>query len=190
MSEKIKYLRRSLTASNDNETALVTTRGTVPDWIDGTLFRNGPGRNEFDNNKSYLHMFDGSACVQKFRIRNGRIVYVNKLLETRSYMSTLANKTLHPLFESNSEKPGLWNLFSRADEFLTQPEITDNVNVSLVPFGDQLYALTESNRFCRIDPKTLNIIDHVNIKDYFPSMVTTLAHPHIEPDGKFQLIKE
>jgi carotenoid cleavage dioxygenase-like enzyme len=172
--------------SNENETQLNTVRGQVPEWIDGTLFRNGPGRHEFDNNKSYDHLFDGQACVQKFRIKNGRIIYKNKLLETEYYTYTSKTNQLYPLFSSNKEKAGLLYFLQRAYSFLNLPETNDNVNVSLVPFGNEkLYALTESHVFCRIDPIDLKVIDRVKINEYFPGMVTTLAHPHIEKDGSW-----
>lgn len=129
-------------------------------------------------------MFDGQACIQKFRISSGQIFYTNKLLETKCYTRTVANRRLYPNFGVNEEQSGFWNFLPRLWRFYKQAETNDNVNVNLVAYGNkQLYALSETNRFCRIDPKTLNIISTSDIKDYISSIMTTIAHPHVERDG-------
>ena len=184
MSEKIRNLRRSLNQNVETPIRLVGTRGEVPMWLNGTLFRNGPGRYAFPNNKVYEHMFDGQACIQKFKIERGQVFYTNKLLETTSYKKTLRNNCLYPNFGSNEEMPGRRHCLTRLLKFMRQPETNDNVNINLVPFAnDKLYALTETNRFCQIDPNTLEIIDTINIKEHCSSIMTTIAHPHIEKDG-------
>ncbi len=79
---------------------------------------------------------------------------------------------------------GFWYFLCRLIKFISQPETNDNVNVNLAPYAnEQLYALTETNRFCRIDPKDLKIINTINIKDHCSTIMTTIAHPHIEKDG-------
>ncbi len=98
MAEQLKSLRRSLNKNTSNNVELKTTYGKVPSWLNGVLFRNGPGRYEFPNNKVYSHMFDGQACIQKFKIKDGKVFYTNRLLETKCYSNTLKNNCLYPNF--------------------------------------------------------------------------------------------
>ena len=37
--------------------------GKLPDWLEGSLLRNGPGKYEFGNN-TFKHFFDPSAIIQ------------------------------------------------------------------------------------------------------------------------------
>ena len=71
--------------------------GSVPDWLEGTLFRNGPGRYQFGN-KVYKHLFDGQSCVHKFKITGGKVLYSNRILETNSYVKTTTENRLYPVF--------------------------------------------------------------------------------------------
>ena len=63
-------------------------KGNLPKWLNGSLFRNGAGRFEF-NDKYHNHLFDGAACVNKFEIIDGDVVYSNKFLETVFYKESL-----------------------------------------------------------------------------------------------------
>ena len=104
------------------------------------MFRNGPGRLQFGD-KSYEHLFDGAACVHKFRIENSQVFYSNKLLETKFYNKIIKENRLLPSFGTDNTD---LSLLQRFKQFLNQPEHSDNVNVNVVPFGsNQLYALTE-----------------------------------------------
>jgi carotenoid cleavage dioxygenase-like enzyme len=156
--------------------------GKIPEWLCGVLYRNGPGRFEF-NGKSYEHLFDGQACVHKFKIDEGQVFYSNKLLETKCYTRTLEQNRLHPNFgQPDPSNCGL----SRAMRFLLQPETNDNVNVSIFPFGNtQLFALTETNLFCQLNPNDLSIKKTFDIRDKFLFTKTSMAHPQIEPDGSW-----
>ncbi len=129
-------------------------------------------------------MFDGQACIQKFEIHDSRIFYTSKILETKCYTKTVADQRLYPNFGTDEELKGFWNFLPRLIKFARQPETNDNVNVNLASYAnEQLYALSETNRFCRINPHTLEIIETSNIKDYVSSIMTTIAHPHVEKDG-------
>jgi len=60
---------------------------------------------------------------------------------------------------------------------------TDNCNVNVAFYGDQLYAMTEVYFLRRIDPKSLETIGNkTRITDYVAVNGAT-AHPHILEDG-------
>ena len=156
--------------------------GQIPKWVSGTLFKNGPGRYEFGE-KRYEHLFDGQACIQKFRIENGQVEYSNKLLETKSYCGSLNDDRLYPQF--GPKDLGL-NIFGRLKQAFNPPDTNDNVNINVAPFADsQLYAMTEGHLICQIDPKDLKVKNTFKLNEYFNDVVTSIAHPHVEQDGSW-----
>lgn len=128
-------LLRSLTTSKQ-EPIEASVDGELPTWLEGTLYRNGPGRFEYGD-KTYEHLFDGHACIHKFKIEQGRVVYSNKFLETESYKKTLNEKRLYPVFGTVDVCS---NLFERCKGLFKFADTFDNVNVNIVPFG-KLYLL-------------------------------------------------
>ncbi|CAF0901215.1 unnamed protein product [Brachionus calyciflorus] len=172
-------LLRSLSKSTDKPVRAIV-KGEIPKWVNGSLYRNGPGRFEFGNNR-YEHLFDGQACVHKFTVQNGEVFYSNKLLETKSYQKTIENNKLFPNFGTTDKGS---NIYKRFKNFFFPPETSDNVNVNILPYAqDHLYALTETHLMCKLDPKNLSINHTVNIKEHVGSIKSTIAHPHIERDG-------
>ena len=145
------------------------------------ILRNGPGKYEFDE-KKYNHLFDGHSCVHKFEIKDGKVFYFNKLLETDSFKKTSTENRLYPQFGTSDLCS---TLFSRVKS-LFYPHGMDNTNVNIVPFSNQqLYALTETNSLVRVDPATLDVIKTLNINDYISSSKSSNAHPHVENDGSW-----
>ena len=50
----------------------LTVRGEIPDWLTGTLVRNGPAQFEVGE-RPFNHWFDGFAMLHKFSFANGRV---------------------------------------------------------------------------------------------------------------------
>lgn len=62
-------------------------------------------------------------------------------------------------------------------------EATDNCSVNVAFYGDQLYAMTESNFVRRLKPDTLETLgEKTNISDYI-AVDSATAHPHVLKDG-------
>ena len=184
MSQEKYELLRSLTKDSPKPIQLESITGKVPEWLEGSLYRNGPGRYEYGN-KKYNHLFDGHACVQKIEIKQGKIYFSNKLLETESYKKTLAENRLYPVFGTAD---ACSNLFGRLKTAFHKPNSIDmdNVNVSIFPYAKKdLYALTETGYMCRIDPDTFDVKERLSISDYIKTSKTSIAHPHVLPDGSW-----
>ena len=129
MPEKFELLR---SLEKDNPIPVeATVSGTIPEWLNGTLFRNGPGRFEYGD-KSFNHLFDGHSCVHKFTIKDGKVTYSNKILETNSFKQTLAENRLYPVFGTADVCS---NVFGRLKSLYTPNRTSDNVNVNVVPYG-------------------------------------------------------
>jgi carotenoid cleavage dioxygenase-like enzyme len=68
----------SLTQEVPNIKLLV--RGEVPQWLEGTLVRNGPAL--FNVGDTYVkHWFDGAAMLHAFRFSKGTVTYQNKFFK-------------------------------------------------------------------------------------------------------------
>jgi len=63
--------------------------GDWPDWLSGTLIRNGPAQFSVGD-QDYRHWFDGHAMLHAFRMANGTVSYRNRFLETQSRTEALA----------------------------------------------------------------------------------------------------
>jgi carotenoid cleavage dioxygenase-like enzyme len=123
-------LLRTLTKT-EQEPVETTIRGEIPEWVNGTLFRNGPGRFDYGD-KSLKHLFDGHSCIHKFKVENGKVFYSNKFQETKSFTKTLNEDKLYPTFGTEDVCS---TLYGRIKSFFYQPETMDNTNVNIMPFG-------------------------------------------------------
>lgn len=74
--------------------------GKIPDWLEGTLIRNGSGIYQIGETEMY-HLFDGLSVLHKFEIGGGKATYQNRILRSDTYtQSTEANRlTLHQFGE-------------------------------------------------------------------------------------------
>jgi carotenoid cleavage dioxygenase-like enzyme len=60
------------------------TEGRFPDWLSGSLVRNGPAKFEAGHDL-FNHHFDGFAMLHRFEFRNGEVSYRNRFLRSRSF---------------------------------------------------------------------------------------------------------
>lgn len=63
--------------------------GTIPEWLNGSLLRNGPGSIKVGD-QTFKHLFDASALLHRFNIENGQVTYQCKFLKSESYKKNLA----------------------------------------------------------------------------------------------------
>lgn len=61
--------------------------------------------------------------------------------------------------------------------------MTDNCSVNVGYYGDQLYAMTETNAIRRIDAETLNTIGEKTVISKYVAINHATAHPHVCKDG-------
>jgi beta,beta-carotene 9',10'-dioxygenase len=74
------------------------TEGRFPDWLSGSLVRNGPAKFEAGNDL-FNHHFDGFAMLHRFGFRNGEVSYCNRYLRSRSFeYATQKGRMGYPVF--------------------------------------------------------------------------------------------
>ncbi|KAG8569260.1 hypothetical protein GDO81_014324 [Engystomops pustulosus] len=162
----------------------ISTRitGTIPGWITGSLFRNGPGRFEFGNDK-FNHWFDGMALMHQFTIKDGNVTYMSKFLQSDAYKSNESeNRIVVSEFGTVAMPDPCKSMFQRFVSMFEMPKPSDNGNINFVKYKKDFYVSTETNFIQKVDLATLETAEKVDWSKYIAVNGAT-AHPHYDPDG-------
>ena len=144
--------------------------GAVPAALRGTLFRNGPGRNELAG-QWLAHWFDGDGMIQAIRFTEDGIHYRNRHVETPNWRDeSRAGRIVHRGF--GKMRPGgvLANAFR---------EPANVSNTSVVLADGRLLSLWEGGPPFELDPATLATR---GLRDFGGAVKAFSAHPRIDPD--------
>ncbi|XP_014224940.1 carotenoid isomerooxygenase isoform X1 [Trichogramma pretiosum] len=160
-----------------------TLTGYIPDWLKGTLLRNGPGSLKVGEYR-FDHLFDSSALLHRFEINNGKVTYQRRFIQTDVFKKNQAAKRIVVTeFGTRATPDPCQSIFERVSAaFHPAENLSDNSMISVYPFGDEYYTFTESPVIHRIDPKSLETINKVNVANYV-SIVSHTSHPHVMSDG-------
>ncbi|MFC6787464.1 carotenoid oxygenase family protein [Halobaculum halobium] len=164
--------------------------GSLPDWLAGSLIRNGPGAFSFPDGSAVDHWFDGLAMLYRFTFDPGNrgggrdaggdavdgdaVHYRNRFLRTDAYEAARAGE-----FDGGFAT-GETTLRSRLATFLREPY--DNTNIVAERVGDDYLALTESPRRVRFDPNDLDTLGTDDAGDGDDGPVGHLACAHVKRD--------
>jgi beta-carotene 15,15'-monooxygenase len=155
-------------------TAALPVEGTVPDWLSGSLIRNGPG--SFAVGEGTVdHWFDGLAMLTRYTFEDGAVRYANRFLRTDSYEAARAGEFDGGFATGSSTlRERLWNLLA-ADTY-------DNTNIIVERLDGEYYALTETTRWVQVDPATLATVGDLEYDGPVPSGQLACAHLQYDPD--------
>ncbi len=172
--------------SLENERAAsLAVEGTLPDWLTGSLVRNGPGSFAVSEGGSVDHWFDGLAMCYRFTFDPGNraggsisgaedaVHYRNRFLETDAYEEAQAGEF------NGGFATGETTLRERLRGLFTEPY--DNTNIIVERVGDRYLALTESPRAVVIDPDTLSVEGDLQYDGSEPSGQLVCAHLKRDP---------
>ena len=67
--------------------------GVVPSDLNGTFFRNGPGRQRIGDQK-YGHWFDGDWYVMRIYFQKGKVHFKNRYVRTPKYVEETVAQTI------------------------------------------------------------------------------------------------
>ena len=160
--------------------------GSVPNWLSGTLVRNGPIKVTIDG-QSNAHWFDGLAMLHAFAFHDGKVNYTNKFLRTDPYKTVFDEGSLN--YTGFAVDP-CRSLFSKFFTFFfpsSHPAI-QNANVNVAKLADAYVALTEIPLPVKFDPQTLDTLGVLNYQDALPKEECwESAHPHYDSKRKSML---
>ena len=166
-------MQKAMQSADENPNRVeLPVSGAVPEWLSGTLLRNGPGRWEFGD-LEVNHWFDGMAMLHSFELGEGRVMYMNRFVRSKAYRSLTEDGKL--AFSEFASDP-CRTRFQRIQSVF-KPNITDNPNVNAFKFGENFIALSETPMAIEIDPDTLETL---GVAYENPDTFAT-AHPHLDP---------
>jgi all-trans-8'-apo-beta-carotenal 15,15'-oxygenase len=142
---------------------LTDVEGEIPADLQGTFFRNGPGRQRIGEEK-YGHWFDGDGMLCAFSFSEGKGHFRNRYVRTPKYIDeTAAQKVLYRGF--GTQIPGGF-----LKNFLKMP--ANPANTSSIYHGGHLLALNEGGKPWELKPGSLETVGEFTYDgELEPSMV-------------------
>eukprot|EP00331_Platyophrya_macrostoma_P027573 CAMPEP_0176443364 /NCGR_PEP_ID=MMETSP0127-20121128/22376_1 /TAXON_ID=938130 /ORGANISM="Platyophrya macrostoma, Strain WH" /LENGTH=470 /DNA_ID=CAMNT_0017828573 /DNA_START=1 /DNA_END=1414 /DNA_ORIENTATION=+ len=154
------------TAVEFNLQPLKVLEGKIPQDLNGSLYRNGPGRLE-RGGEPYGHWFDGDGAVLGIHFRGGKAEGAYKYAKSKEFLEEeAAGKNIYGGIGKKSRR----GFFKE----LLDPNIGAIVK-------DKLLALCEGGWPYAMDPKTLDSIGPDNLGKLV-KMEMYSAHPKVDPD--------
>ncbi len=186
----IPYTYRIGFTNLDQEVSIesISVQGKIPDWLSGTLFRNGPAK--FTEGSSWVsNWFDGLAMLHSFSFYNGQVSYANKFLRSSDYLHVLkTGKMSYAGFAQDPCKSYFKKISSLFIPHQKKEQYIPNANVNIACFANYLVALTETPLPVKFDPKTLETLGVMHYNDGLPeSNIHDTAHPHYDKKRKEHL---
>ncbi len=154
----------------------LTVQGKIPEWLNGTLLRNGPGQFEVAH-AVYPHWFDGLCMMHRYTFSGGKVSFANAFLQSNAYKDDNANGRIN-YGGVATPPPPLWKRIYQ----LFNPKFTDNCNIQFDNQSQEFLALTELPSSFVIEPFTLTTLEPFQYDDTIDVTMET-AHPHYASDG-------
>ncbi|MGB8699191.1 MAG: carotenoid oxygenase family protein [Thermosynechococcaceae cyanobacterium] len=148
--------------------------GEIPADLQGTLYRNGPGRLDI-NGQRFHHPFDGDGMVCAISFQDGGAVFRNRYVRTEGYVAESAAGKILYRGVFGTQKPGGW----LANAFDLKFKNIANTNV--LHWGDRLFALWEGGLPHELDPNTLETLGPSTLGKLLKPTDPWSAHPRIDP---------
>ncbi len=153
---------------------VAAARGAIPVALQGTLYRNGPGRLERGGQWVH-HPFDGDGMITALRFAGGKAELRNRFVRTEGWQAEeQAGKFLYRgVF--GTQKPGgpLANAFDL--------RLKNIANTHVVRLGEQLLALWEAAEPHALDPVTLETRGLSRLDGLLAQGEAFSAHPRFDP---------
>lgn len=124
-------------------------QGQLPAALQGTLYRNGPGRYELGWVRK-THLLDGDGMIQAFDFFGGRVRYRNRFVRTQKFLQEeQAGRFVLPTWTTRAPG-GIWRNIGN--------KIKSQAGVTVVARPDRLYAFDEVDLPYGLNPDTLETL--------------------------------
>lgn len=159
-------------------TRLPVVSGHIPPELQGTLYRNGPGRLS-RGGQTVGHWFDGDGAILAVHFHGGEATGLYRYVQTDGYVAE--EKANHYLFGNYGMKDpqGLWNYWGK---MIRQRDVFKNVaNTSVMALPDRLLALWEGAEPYALDLDDLTTLGRESFDGKLPPAQPFSAHPLKDP---------
>ncbi len=159
---------------NEYNYEIENIEGEIPHELEGTIFRNGPGKFEV-NGQKFGHIFDGDGMICRIAFSQGKAYFQNSYVRTEGYLAEKkAGKILYRGF--GTQKPGgfLANIFDI--------KFKNAANTNVLHWGDKLLAMWEGGKPHQLNPQTLETIGLDDLNGLLDPNKSFSAHPKIIDD--------
>jgi carotenoid cleavage dioxygenase-like enzyme len=146
--------------------------GRAPADLRGVLYRNGPAKWRRPGGDA-LHWFDGDGLIRRITLGDGRATLSARFADTRKRREDAA--------AAGVVTPGFGTPWRKGAN-LRGPDDANPANISVLPMGEEVWALWESGSPLRLDAATLETRGHHKLSP--TAWAPFLAHPKIEPNGR------
>lgn len=144
--------------------------GEIPTDLNGTFFRNGPGRQKVGG-KPIGHWFDGDGMVCAFSFRDGKVHFRNRYVRTPKYLKETATGEIHYRGFGTQIPGGIRRNIGRLQG--------NPANTNTILHGGHLLALYEGGRPYALAPSTLDTIGEFTYDGRLKKTNTFSAHPKV-----------
>ncbi len=162
------------TIADGHDYAIESVDGTLPAGLRGTLYRNGPSRNEIGGDP-FAHLFDGDGMLSQFVFSDNGLRYRNRFVRTTHYLGEQSAKERRfRSFGAQRRGGPLANAFRL-------PTASNPANTSVVLHAGNLLALWEGGHPWRLDPDSLETIGEEDFGGALKRAHAFSAHPKLDP---------
>lgn len=167
-----RWFRGLEAMTTEHDSVPLRLEGRLPAELSGTLYRNGPGRNEVFGARNG-HWFDGDGMIAAFRFGGGAVTYRNRFVKTPYFVKEqAAGKMLYGGFATKSPVGFPRNLLRG---------MKNPANTNVVAHAGSLLACWEGGRPWSLDPETLETRGEESFGGTMPKRTFFSAHPHRDP---------
>lgn len=157
----------------EGEMALTASAGTVPAWLEGSAYWNGPARFHRGEDR-YQHWLDGDGMVAALRFSPEGISYTRRFVRSQKWQA-----------EEEAQRFRFRTFGTRfaGDELVRGVQLASPVNVSVFPFAGRLLAFGEQGLPFELHPKNLETVAEHTFGGRVNAVSPFSAHAKIDPES-------
>ncbi len=146
--------------------------GLIPQDLQGTFFRNGPGRQRIGGTK-YGHWFDGDGMLCAFTFKDGRVHFKNRYVRTPKYIGETENQQIMSRGFGTQIPGGFLANFGKMP--------ANPANTNTIFHAGHLFALNEGGHPWEVDPSDLSTTGEFDYAGKLRRNQVFSAHGRIHP---------
>lgn len=159
-------------------TPLSVISGAIPAGLQGTLYRNGPGRLQLGGEKA-CHWFDGDGAILAVHFTDSTPQATYRFVKTTAFVEeSAAGEYLYTNYGIRKPDP-IWRYWYKA--FTNNLPVKNSGNTSVLALEDRLLALCEAGKPHALDLHNLTTFGEDDLGGLKPEQAY-IAHPKRDPE--------